>query len=149
MKRFLALLVALVIFTGNAFADQIGTVDYDKLIRTYNKAMTFSDDSKIKQQNIEKMRAEFVKQLREAKTSQSNNPVAYEQLEKDLQKKLDTEVNSFRDWYAARSTELDKELTTAIESVAKQKKLDVVVAKQFVLMGGQDITNDVLSVLNR
>ena len=149
MKRFLALLVALVIFSGNAFADQIGTVDYDKLIRTYNKAMSFSDDSKIKQQNIEKMRAEFVKQLREAKTSQSNNPVAFEQLEKDLQEKLDSEVNAYRDWASERSVTLDKELTTAIESVARQKKLDVVVAKQFVLLGGQDITNDVLSVLNR
>ena len=134
--------------TVAAYADSIGTVDYDKVFHTYNKALSFSDDSKIKQENIQQMQAEYVKQLREAKASQSNNPVAYEQLEKDLQGKLDTEVNAYRDWYSARSAELDKDLDTAIQSVAHDKKLDVVVAKQVVLLGGEDITNDVLSILN-
>lgn len=149
MKRFIALLAALIVFTGSAFAESIGTVDYDKLLRSYNKFVAFNDDAKIKQQNAEKMKAEFVKQLREAKTSQSNNPVAYDQLEKDLSKKYETEINSLRDWYQARATELDKELTLAIENVAKTKKLSTVVRGEVVLMGGQDITGDVLLQLNK
>ena len=34
-------------------SQQIGTVDYDKLIRSYNKAMAFNDDLKIREGEID------------------------------------------------------------------------------------------------
>ncbi len=151
MKRILSLVFALAITmmtTVSAFADGIGTVDYEKLIRSYNKAQLFTDDSKIKEQELEKMRAEFVKQLREAKTSQANNPVALDQLEKDLQEKLSAKINETRDWMASKSRELETAMMNAIETTAQKKNLNVVIAKQTVFVGGTDITNDVLTILN-
>ena len=153
MKRFLTLaaLTATVVFSplqGADAADSIGMVDTEKLMRSYNKAQLFSDDLKIKEQDFEKMRAEFVKQIREAKTRQPNNPVAVEQLEKSLQEKLNTRLNEYRSFQEAQSRALETEMNTAIENVARSRNLSVILAKQAVFVGGIDITNDVLSRLN-
>lgn len=152
MKRLLSIAVVLTVMLGtglSAYAEGIGTVDWEKLIRSYNKAQSFNDETRVREKEIETMRAEFVQKLREAKTAQSNNPVALEQMEKDLEQQLATKVNATRDWMAQQSKVLEAELNTAIESVARARNLDVVVAKQFVFHGGTDITNDVLSRLNQ
>lgn len=153
MKRLLTLAMSvLVILFGTMraahAADTIGTVDTDKLMRSYNKAQLFSDDMKIKEQDIEKMRAEFIKQIREAKTKQPNNPVAVEQLQKGLEDKLNTKLNEYRSFQEAQSKALENEMNTAIENVAKSKNLSVILQKQAVFVGGSDITNDVLARLN-
>ena len=103
---------------------------------------------KIKEQDFEKMRAEFVKQIREAKTKQPNNPVAVEQLQKTLEETLNTKMNEFRSFQEAQSKSLENEMNTAIENVAKSKNLSVILQKQAVFIGGTDITNDVLARLN-
>ncbi|HEY9745152.1 MAG TPA: OmpH family outer membrane protein [Oculatellaceae cyanobacterium] len=152
MKRFLTLAVSMLVAVFGALqayaADSIGTVDYDKLLRSYNKAQLFSDDMKIKEQDLEKMRAEFVKQIREAKTKQPNNPVAVEQLQKTLEEKLNTKLNEYRNFQEAQAKALENEMNTAIETVARSKNLSVILAKQTVFVGGTDITNEVLARLN-
>jgi len=156
MKRLTTLAMAVLLaasttvsMAGQAFADSIGTVNYEKLIRSYSKAQAFADDREIKENDLETTRAEYVKQLREAKKAQANNPVAIEQLEKKLQGQLDTKIQSTRDWVTSRSRELEGEMNNAIKSVAQTKQLDTVVAQQFVFYGGTDITNDVLGILNK
>lgn len=152
MKRLMTLVVsALMLAAGSmqAFAaDTIGTVDYDKLVRSYTKAQLFSDDMKIKEQDLEKMRAEFVKQIRETKAKQPNNPVAVDQLQKSLEDKLQTKLNEYRSFQESHAKTLETEMNTAIEGVAKTKNLSVILAKQTVFVGGTDITNDVLARLN-
>lgn len=152
MKRLLTVAVSLLVILfgtvrANA-ADTIGTVDTEKLMRSYNKAQLYSDDLKIKEQEFEKMRAEFVKQIREAKTKQPNNPVAVEQLQKGLEDKLNTKMNEYKSFQEAQARALETEMNTAIESVAKGKNLSVILQKQAVFTGGLDITNDVLARLN-
>ncbi|MEB3287529.1 MAG: OmpH family outer membrane protein [Vampirovibrionales bacterium] len=141
-------IVASVTFALNAFAESVGTVDFEKLMASYNKAQAFNDDMKIRERELEKLRAEYAKQLRETKTSQPNNPVALDQLEKDLQGKFAVKMNESRDWMLAKTKEIDTEVNNAISAVASAKKVDLVVTKQAVLHGGTDITNDVLAKLN-
>lgn len=129
-------------------ADTIGTVDYDKLVRSYNKAQAFSDDMKSKEADLGKMQADFVKQIRETKVKQPNNPVAVEQLQKTLEQKLSAKMNEYRDNQEAQAKALESEMNSAIEGVAKSKSLSVILAKQTVLVGGTDITSDVLTRLN-
>lgn len=152
MKRLLTLALPTLVMlfaTVSAYAaDTIGMVDTEKLMRSYNKAQLFNDDMKIKEQELEKMRAEFVKQIREAKTKQPNNPVAVEQLQKGLEEKLNTKLNEYRNFNEAQSRALEAEMNSAIEGVAKSKNLSVILAKQAVFVGGTDITNDVLARLN-
>lgn len=152
MKRLITLVLSLMVVaitSAKAFAaDTIGTVDYDKLVRSYTKAQLFSDDMKSKEAELEKMRAEFVKQIREAKTKQPNNPVAVDQLQKGLEEKLQTKLNEYRSFQESHAKALETEMSGAIEGVAKSRNLSVILAKQTVFVGGTDITNDVLSRLN-
>jgi Skp family chaperone for outer membrane proteins len=153
MKRLLTLVLSvLVIAIGGmraAFAaDTIGTVDYDKLVRSYNKAQSFQDDMKSRQADLEKMRADFIKQIREAKTKQPNNPVAVEQLQKGLEGKLEGKVNEYSNLQESQAKALESDMNNTIETVAKGKNLSIILAKQTVFVGGTDITNDVLSRLN-
>jgi len=153
MKRLFTLILSTLLIAVGGMraahaADTIGTVDYDKLVRSYNKAQLFSDDMKTKEADLEKTRAEFVKQIREAKTKQPNNPVAVDQLQKSLEDKLNTKVNEYRSLQESQAKALEDEMNNAIESAAKSKNLSVILAKQTVFVGGTDITNDVLSRLN-
>lgn len=152
MKRVAILALSALMMTTagvRAFAaDSIGTVDYDKLVRSYNKAQMFSDDMKTKEADLEKTRAEYVKQIRETKTKQPNNPVAVDQLEKTLEEKLNAQVNSYRNQQESQAKALETEMNGAIEGVARSKSLSVILAKQTVFVGGTDITNDVLARLN-
>lgn len=153
MKRLFTLILSTLLITIGGMraaqaADTIGTVDYDKLVRSYNKAQLFSDDMKTKEADLEKTRAEYVKQIREAKTKQPNNPVAVDQLQKSLEDKLNTKVNEYRSLQESQAQALETEMNNAIEGAAKNKNLSVILAKQTVFVGGTDITNDVLSRLN-
>lgn len=153
MKRLLTIVLSVLVLGLGGLraaqaADTIGTVDYDKLVRSYNKAQIFNDDMKAKEADLEKMRAEFVKQIREAKTKQPNNPVAVDQLQKSLEDKLAVKVNEYRDSQESQAKSLETAMNTAIETVAHSKNLSVILAKQTVLVGGTDITNEVLAKLN-
>jgi Skp family chaperone for outer membrane proteins len=152
MKRLITLVLSLMVVavtSVKAFAaDTIGTVDYDKLIRSYTKAQLFNDDMKSKEAELEKMKAEFVKQIRETKAKQPNNPVAVDQLQKSLEEKLQTKLNEYRSFQESQAKTLETEMSNAIEGVAKSRNLSVILAKQTVFVGGTDITNDVLSRLN-
>jgi len=153
MKRLITLILSLLVIAVGGMraafaADTIGTVDYDKLIRSYNKAQVFQDDMKSKQADLEKMRADYIKQIREAKTKQPNNPVAVEQLQKSLEEKLEGKVNEYSNLQESQAKSLENEMNNTIETVAKSKNLSVVLAKQTVFVGGTDITNDVLTRLN-
>jgi Skp family chaperone for outer membrane proteins len=152
MKRFAAVAFSALMLTVGSLhafaADSIGTVDYDKLVRSYNKAQIFSDDMKAKEAALEQMRAEYVKQIREAKVKQPNNPVAVDQLQKSLEDKLNAKVQEYRAAQDNQAQSLETEMNTAIEAAAKNKNLSVILAKQTVFVGGTDITNDVLSRLN-
>lgn len=154
MKRIQGAAIALatltVIACGSvkAFADSIGIVDLDKVVTGYNKAQTVLADIKVKEAELRKMQADFVKQLEESKKNSPKNPVSNDQLEKDLNAKLNAKLSEYRDWTANKQKEIDTDLETTIKEVAKSKNLDVVLSKQAVFQGGSDITNDVLSKLN-
>jgi Skp family chaperone for outer membrane proteins len=153
MKRILTMVLSVLVLGLGGLraaqaADTIGTIDYEKLVRSYNKAQIFNDDMKAKEADLEKMQAEFVKQIREAKTKQPNNPVAVDQLQKSLEDKLAAKVNEYRDTQASKAKSLEDAMTNTIQDVARGKNLSVIIAKQSVFVGGTDITNDVLSRLN-
>lgn len=153
MKRLLTtVLSVLVLGMGSLQAahanDAIGTIDYDKLVRSFNKAQIFNDDMKAKQADLDKLQAEYVKQIREAKSKQPNNPVAVDQLQKSLTDKLSAKANEYRDAEEAQAKALEDEVNGAIQAAARSKNLSVVLAKQAVYVGGTDITTDVLSRLN-
>jgi len=152
MKRIATLAMTALLLAGGAArafaADSIGTVDYDRLVRSYNKAQAFSEDMKTKEAELEKTRNEYVKQIKDTKAKSPNNPVAVDQLQKKLEDQLNAKVQTFRTHEEGQAKVIEAEMNAAIEGAAKSKSLSVVLAKQTVLLGGTDITTDVLGRLN-
>lgn len=81
------------------------------------------------------------KRLSDLKTLADKSSAEIEQ----LQKRLSDEIN-------ARNKELSEKLNQKIESalaaVAKDKRVEFILAKDAVLYGGRDLTNDILTKLN-
>jgi Skp family chaperone for outer membrane proteins len=132
----------------SALAETIGYVDMGRVYNGYKKAQQVMADIKVKEADLRKMQADYVKQLEESRAQNTSNPVAASQLEKDLNTKLEAKLNEYRDWAAARQKELDDSLDLAIQNTAKAKGISVVLNKQAVYVGGVDMTNDVLAKLN-
>jgi len=63
----------------------------------------------------------------------------------DLQKRLTDEANQRN---KELSEKLNQRIETALAAVAKEKRVDFILAKSAVLYGGRDITADVLAKLN-
>ncbi|MDX2084781.1 MAG: OmpH family outer membrane protein [Candidatus Melainabacteria bacterium] len=144
-----AAMIALVAGAFQAtFADTVGYVDMEKVQDNYSKAQDFMADLKVRQAELRKMEAEFVKQLEEKRKTSAKNPIGQDKLEKDLQDQFQAKQNEYQDWATARQKELLGSVRNAIKMVAQSKNIDVVLAKQAVFEGGSDITNEVLMKLN-
>lgn len=145
-------LMAAILVVGqvsHAFAATIGYVDMDKIAKSYEKAQQFFSDVNVRRADLSKTEADYTKQLEDAKKNNTKNPVAVGQMEKDLSAKLNAKAQELQDWITSRKKEIQTALDTSITSAAKARNVDIVVDKQVVLTGGIDITNDVLSRLNK
>jgi outer membrane protein len=149
LQCFLSLAVAFSLVQSALAADTIGYVDYQKLITSYSKAQLFNDDTKSKEAELEKTRADYTKQIREAKPKQSNSPISVEQLQKKLEADWNEKMNAYRTQRMNQVKVLESEMDTTIQGVAKAKSLSVILSKEVVFVGGSDITNDVLAKLNK
>jgi len=62
-----------------------------------------------------------------------------------LQKRLSDEIGARN---KELSDKLQKKIEAALAAIAKEKRVDVILAKEAVLYGGRDLTSDVLAKLN-
>jgi Skp family chaperone for outer membrane proteins len=62
-----------------------------------------------------------------------------------LQQRLSDEINQRN---KELSEQLNKKIEAALEAVAKEKRMDYILAKDAVLYGGRDLTDEVLAKLN-
>ncbi len=131
-----------------AFADAIGYVDFEKLMGEYDNAQSFLADSKVREAELRKLQADYVKQIEETRKANPKNPVSANQLEKSLNDQLSVKVREYRDWSTSQQKTIDNNLQTAVKAAATQKQVDVVLSSQAIFEGGTDLTNEVLARLN-
>lgn len=148
---------AFVIFTAlsqvSAFAAGTGIVDTKKVLETsslmqaYNVAKQEVDNFKKASENMRMDKSKQLDAAREKKATEAELKKMLEQFQKDLSER-EQQGNDLED---KKKRELDDlsakfrvKVDDAIKAVAKDKKLDVVVAKEAVLFGGIDITDDVI-----
>ncbi|MEI7473913.1 MAG: OmpH family outer membrane protein [bacterium] len=137
--------VAVTMFVGMAAnADTIGVVDLDKILANYTKAQSVSADLQVKEAELQKFIADAQKQLKTAAT-----PLEKKNLEDKLTQDFQTKGQSFKDEQAKQWKMIEDTVYSSIQTVAKSKKIDVVINESSVLMGGIDITDDVTAYLNK
>jgi outer membrane protein len=150
-SRFSALALGVLIAgtaTLNAFADTVGFVDYDKIRQGYEKAQTLVADIKVKEAELRKTQADFVKQIEDSRKANAKNPVASKNLEQQLQNRFKTDVENFNNWSNGQLQAIDKNVTSTIKVVAQRSGVSVVIDQRSIVFGGKDITNDVVKALN-
>jgi Skp family chaperone for outer membrane proteins len=125
----------------------IGVIDRDKVVSGYSKAQVAFDDLKKGEEKVQKLVENANKQYEDAK--KANKPAAeLEGLQKRLQTEIDNEVKKLQTNIGAIENKLESEIDTAIKAEAATHKVDVVLMKQAVLLGGVDITDGVLKRLS-
>ena len=130
-----ALLVASLFMTGCGSQINIGYIDGEKVMNEAPQIKTILDEGQKKAEEIQK----------EAMTTLENNPDWTEEEKNkalsDLQRKL-AGINQ------AYATQVKYKFDEAISGIAAAKKLDVVIDssdnQKVVLMGGVDVTNEVI-----
>lgn len=124
----------------------IGLIDREKLLTSYSKAESAAADFKKAQDRVQKIMEDGQKQYDEAKNAHKP-PAELEGLKRRLETTVDEEMKKLSAKAQALETQLESDVDTAVKAEAAARKIDVVMIKQAVFMGGTDITEGVLKRL--
>jgi len=125
-------------------AQTIGFVDMSKILSSYTKAQAITTSVKGQQDEIQKMLTEARNQVNNAKTDTEKAD-----LEKKLTEEIQQKNNIFKAEYEKNVQALQDNIFATVKKVAENKKIDCIFRKDNVIIGGKDITEDVLAELNK
>ena len=141
-----SVVAASVLAAPAAFAYTIGYVDTAKVLQTYKGAKSAQAQMPKELQQYQAAFVDRQKKIQEAQKagkSQAELQKMTEQFEKELAP-LKAKATSLEQ---RLSKDVKSKIEAKINSIAKNRKVDVVVDKAVVLYGGVDLTNDVIKAL--
>ena len=155
MNRFtqflLTILVASITLTGlasTAFADNIGFVDLEKVFARYKDAVKLQQDLQKRRETYQKLFEEKNKKLEDVKKKSKKE----EEIQKFIEKTED-ELKPKQEELVKYEGEANRKMAAKIfeisEVVAKEFGIDVVLDKRAILSGGFDLTDSVITRLNK
>ena len=128
-------------------ASSIGLVDRDKVVLAYPKAEQLAKQLKAEEDRVHKMIEDGNRQLEDAK-NQHKPPAELEGLQRRLQDTVDGEVKKVQAKAASLETQLENDVQAAIKAEAASRKIDIVLWKPVVFMGGVDLTDAIMKRLS-
>jgi len=126
-----------------ASAKSPGVVDLTKVIENYTKAQEVSADLKVKETELQKFIADAQKKINDAKT-----PLEKKNIEEKLSEEFNIKRNVFAKEQAEKWQQIEEEIIVKINEVSKEKNLELILNKQAVIIGGEEITEEVIKRLN-
>lgn len=148
MKKILNVILVLtfVLCTGTAAmaADSVGVIDITQVWDKYEKSVKIDKAADAKDVELEKFLLEKKRLITEG-----TSPVERKNLEDKYSKEFQCKVEETKKWYVQEQQQLEANIMTAVKDVATQKNLSAVFNKKMVILGGVDITNDVILILNK
>jgi Skp family chaperone for outer membrane proteins len=124
----------------------IGIVDRQKVITSFAKAQQAAEELKKAEDNVRGMLESSNKKFEDAKAAKKPQS-ELEALQKTLQKQIDAAYTSAQNRAQSLESQLEKDIDSAIKAEADAHKLDTVLVKDSVLLGGVDITEGVVNRL--
>lgn len=147
MKKILNILLVLafVLFAKvPAFANDIGVIDITMVWDKYDKAVKIDKTADEKDVELEKYLIEKKRVI-----AQGATPVERKNLEDKYVKEFQLKVEETKKWYTAEQQKLEASMMDTIKKIAAQKNICVVLNKKTTILGGVDITNEVITALNQ
>ena len=135
-----------VLAQGTAPHAAIGVVDRDKVVTAYPKAQQAAEELKKEEDKVHKLIEDSNKQYDDAKNAHKP-PAELEGLQRRLQSSIDDQVKKVQARAQALEAQLEGEIDSAIKAEAAAHKVDTVLLKPAVLMGGVDLTEGVVKRL--
>lgn len=129
-----------------AKAQGVGIIDRDKVVTSYPKAQQAAEELKKAEEKVHKLIEDSNKQYEEAKNAKKP-PAELEGLQRRLQTTIDDEVKTVQARAQSLETQLETEIDSAVKGEAANRKVDIVILKQAVLVGGVDLTEGVMKRL--
>ncbi len=149
MKKLLALLVfALSVSSVNA-AGEIGVVDNGRLIDEYQGSKDAQNRINQVKENFQKTLTDLEVNLNKALQDKNLSEAQKLQKRKEAQDKVESEKRRIDQMVTTARSDIESKLQKAILEEAKSQGLSMVVAKNVTFYGGKDITNQVLTRLNK
>lgn len=139
------ILLSLVAWPASA-ASKIGIVDGEKLFDGYPQAQ---DASKKIAEAQDKLRDTITESEKRFSEFEKEKKSESEQLvkQRELQAQIDAEAAKTRELIESISEKLEIDILDSIKKIAQKKGIDVVFDKRAVLVGGEDITEEVAKIL--
>ncbi len=154
MKKFI-MLVAGVIMSLNVLAGTVGYVDPQDLLDKYPETKKTQDYLEKKKKDLQTVldaektkindKSEELKKKGDKATKAEKDEL--EKTKTEFQKKFETMQANLEQLQYTMYDKLYSDINVAIQEIAKEKKLDIVVNKTAIYYGGEDITEDVLKFL--
>ena len=154
MKKFI-MLVAGVIMSLNVLAGTVGYVDLQDLLDKYPETKKTQDYLEKKKKDLQIVldaektkindKSEELKKKGDKATKAEKDEL--EKTKTEFQKKFETMQANLEQLQYTMYDKLYSDINVAIQEIAKEKKLDIVVNKTAIYYGGEDITEDVLKFL--
>ncbi len=142
MKKVILSILCFMFVTLTSNAAGIGYINYDVVSKNYSLAKRYTTDLNNKVNSIKTYTAQKDKEVANAKTAAQKATIrktALSEIEKRQKDYLATRQRYERD--------LSQKINAAAEKVRVQKKLDVILNKDYIAAGGVDVTQAVLAIL--
>lgn len=137
-----AITISVLISNTGVFAEEIGTVDISKIVNNYSKAQEVVADLKIRESELQKFVAEARKDLK------LNTAADKKVLEDRYNKELKQKSEAFKQDEIKQLSVIQADIAKAIKNVADKKNIKSVFKKESMVMGAQDLTDEVIKELN-
>ena len=132
---------------NTAYADAMGFIDVKKVFTSYNKTQTAQAELEVKEKKFSEAFEEKNKKIQEAK-DQNKSEADIQKLIKQYEDELEPQKKEIMDINTRLSMQLQQDIIKAVDQVAKELGIDVVLDKQVIIVGGTDITELVVARLN-
>ena len=139
MKKTLLLALTLLFVTGVVMAEQkIAVVDIPAVITKSAQVQTLKKEHQTKIQDLEKWLKTVQADVEKQQTKESK-----EKLLKKYNAEFTKKKESIAKTYQTKLKAIDKNITETISTTAKAKGYDIVISKNVVIYGGDDITTEI------
>ena len=148
LKLFTLLLSSLFVFTffsaAAEAAKEIGVVNLNKVIENYSKAQEITANFKIKESELQQFVLNAQKKIKEAKT-----PLEKKNLEENLGEQFNLKRNAYAKEQSEKWQMIEADILNKTKALSKQKKFEMILNKSGVIVGGVDITDELIKKLNQ
>lgn len=134
------------VFAENA--SSIGYIEVQKVFKEYKETQKAQKELAKQEEDFKKDFDESQKKLKEAE-EKGKSDAELEKMKKDLEEKLTPKRTSLLKLNEQLTVKLQQDIVKAVTKVSDKVGLSVVVDKQVIIVGGMDITDLVISELNK